>query len=212
MDLIWQKMDKQQKNEIPGEVSLDQSFKQLFHDYYPKVVAYVSSILDPDAAEDITQDVFLYIWENRKRLDFSKGLRSYLYQSAYTRCIDYLKKDKSAGKYQAHVFFDHALLYGNLLKDNCTVLEKLFTEDIQQRITELMEKMPEPRRKVFLLSYREGFKNQEIADQLHIPLRTVESHRYLAIRYLRKNLQKRDFFLFCGILAMFGTLQNVNSL
>ncbi|MCC8144207.1 MAG: hypothetical protein LUD02_13490 [Tannerellaceae bacterium] len=45
-----------------------EAFNSLFRYYYPRLLAYVSSFMEDSVAEDITQDVFLYVWENRKKL------------------------------------------------------------------------------------------------------------------------------------------------
>ena len=69
-----------------------EAFNGVFRYYYPRIMAYTASMVEQKAAEDIVQDVFLYVWENREKLYVSDGFHSYLFQSAYTRCLDYLRK------------------------------------------------------------------------------------------------------------------------
>ena len=70
-----------------------EAFNGVFRYYYPRIMAYTASMVEQKAAEDIVQDVFLYVWENREKLYVSDGFHSYLFQSAYTRCLDYFKKN-----------------------------------------------------------------------------------------------------------------------
>ena len=69
-----------------------EAFNGVFRYYYPRIMAYTASMVEQKAAEDIVQDVFLYVWENREKLYVSDGFHSYLFQSAYTRCLDYFTK------------------------------------------------------------------------------------------------------------------------
>ena len=82
-----------------------EAFNGAFRYYYPRIMAYTASMVEQKAAEDIVQDVFLYVWENREKLYVSDGFHSYLFQSAYTRCLDYFKKNLSIEKYHSHTYF-----------------------------------------------------------------------------------------------------------
>lgn len=69
-----------------------EAFNGVFRYYYPRIMAYTASMVEQKAAEDIVQDVFLYVWENREKLYVSDGFHSYLFQSAYTRCLTISRK------------------------------------------------------------------------------------------------------------------------
>lgn len=56
-----------------------EAFNGVFRYYYPRMMAYVASMVEQKAAEDIVQDVFLYVWENREKLYVSDGFHSYLF-------------------------------------------------------------------------------------------------------------------------------------
>lgn len=68
-----------------------EAFNSLFRHYYPRIMAYVSAMVEQEVAEDVVQDVFLQVWENRKKLYIGEGFHSYLFQSAYTKCLDHFK-------------------------------------------------------------------------------------------------------------------------
>ena len=104
-----------------------EAFNSLFRHYYPRVMAYVTTMVEQEIAEDIVQDVFLYVWENRNKLYAGDGFHSYLFQSAYTRCLDHFKKQQSAGKYNLHVEETYLKEYGDLLREETSVMEKLYS-------------------------------------------------------------------------------------
>jgi len=185
------------------------AFNEFFYFYFPRLLAYTSSIVDQKNAEDITQDVFVYVWENRKRLNITKGFHSYLFQAAYTRCIDYLKKNQSAEKYNSQLMLEHARLYSEFANEKNSVLEELYTKDFYKQLYALLDEIPVQRREVFILAYINGMKAKEVAELLKIPQRTVESHLYLTLKFLKKNLASKDFIILCQLLSISSEMQSL---
>ena len=68
------------------------------------------------------------------------------------------------------------------------------------QLYELLKEIPQQRREVFFLAYLDGKKTKEIADQLDMPVRTVESHLHLTLKFLKKHLSKKDFFFMVSVL------------
>nr|WP_321521161.1 RNA polymerase sigma-70 factor [uncultured Macellibacteroides sp.] len=172
------------------------AFDELFRCYYPRLISYISSILDGKIAEDIAQDVFLYVWENRKKIYFGQGFQSYLFQSGYTRAMDYLRKQHTVMDYAQNVQTDFFEVYEKLAGNEDGILEHLYSKDFYQTLHQLLDKIPEQRRNVFLLAYVDGLKSKDIAEQCNMSQRTVESHIYLTIKFLRERLLKKDFYIF----------------
>ena len=172
-----------------------EAFNSLFRHYYPRVMAYVAAMVEQEVAEDVVQDVFLHVWENRKKLYAGEGFHSYLFQAAYTRCIDYYRKTQSADKYNLHMEGAYLEEYNALLRSDASVLEEIYSKDFYEQLHNLLEKLPTQRREVFILTYIEGLKAKEVSERLQIPQRTVESHIYLAIKYLRAQLSKHVFYI-----------------
>lgn len=181
-----------------------EAFNGVFRYFYPRMMAYVASMVEQKVAEDIVQDVFLYVWENREKIYISDGFYSYLFQSAYTRCLDYIKKNLSVEKYHSQTYEKYLADYQNLLKDDNPVIEELSIKDFYYRLYELLEHLPAQRREVFILTYIKGLTAKEVAEQTQIPQRTVESHLYLALQYLKKHMSKNDYYILCTILLSHG--------
>lgn len=176
-----------------------EAFNGVFRYYYPRIMAYVASIVEQKAAEDIVQDVFLYVLENREKLYVSDGFHSYLFQSAYTRCLDYFKKNLSIEKYHSHTYEKYLEDYQNLLKGDDSVIKELSVKDFYRHLYELLEHLPAQRREVFILTYIKGLTAKEVAEQIQMPQRTVESHLYLALRFLKRHMSRNDYYILCAV-------------
>ena len=145
----------------------------------------------------------MYVWENREKLNFSEGFHSYLFQSAYTRAIDYLRRNKLKHNYvdqSSQIFLNE---YKNYLNSDNQTLKNLFSKDFEQKLNKLLNQLSEPRRKVFEMIYIDGLKAKEVAEKLQIPIRTVESHIYLTMKHLRKHLSLSDFMLIALFIEIF---------
>ncbi len=172
-----------------------EGFDNLFRHYYPRLKSYVSSFVEDSVAEDITQDVFLYVWENRKKIYVGPAFHSYLFQAGYTRSIDYLKRQQSVTGFSSLIQNEITQIYETLAVNEGDILENLYSEDFYEKLYTLLELIPEQRRNVFLMAYMDGLKTKEIAANLDIPQRTVESHIYLTLKFLKEHFEKKDFFL-----------------
>lgn len=171
-------------------------FEGLFCEYYPQIAAYVNTILlNRDAADDITQEVFMYVWEKRNHLYIDDKFHAYLFQTAYSRCIDYIRKNKQKVNYAQQAQLRYACEHKEFLDEGCLQIKTLFSKDFEETLNTLLNQLPETRRKVFEYVYREGLKTKEVSEKLDIPQRTVENHIYLTLKYLREHLSPFDFFI-----------------
>ena len=164
-----------------------EAFNGVFRYYYPRIMAYTASMVEQKAAEDIV------------------GFHSYLFQSAYTRCLDYFKKNLSIEKYHSHTYEKYLEDYQNLLKGDDSVIEELSVKDFYRHLYELLEHLPAQRREVFILTYIKGLTAKEVAEQTQMPQRTVESHLYLALRFLKGHMSRNDYYMLCAVFLSHGT-------
>jgi RNA polymerase sigma-70 factor (ECF subfamily) len=133
------------------------------------------------AAEDIVQDVFIKLWENRHQIKEERSLKSYLYTIANNLALNYIRHTKVAMKFQQaqveEVSTDESPQ---------ALLEK---KEFHDRLLECVAALPEKPRLVFMMSRMEDLSYQEIAERLGISVKTVESHIGHALKTLRKSLQ-----------------------
>lgn len=149
--------------------------------YHKPLFVYALSLNnDKISAEDLIQNVFLKIWEHRKRLNPQYSIKSFLYKTTYNEFINqYHKKRKISILERAYVeALDEIIDDGN-------------AELLEQKInlvTKGIAKLPRKCKKTFLLSKKEGLSNIEIAEHLDISIRTVETQLSKAYKLLREQI------------------------
>lgn len=177
------------------------AFDSLIRLYYPRLMAYTQIIVDGEAARDIVQDVFLYVWENRARINFTPAFHSYLFKMCYSRSVDHLRRKKLLSDMDIS---SNPLLGDETawLKNNTGDIVKILSDtDLLKRVEQLIDQLPEKRREVFRLSFFYEMSNPEIAQLLDMPQRTVESHLYLSLKFLRGKISDTDVLLLLLMLA-----------
>jgi RNA polymerase sigma-70 factor (family 1) len=155
-------------------------FDKLFLDYYPPLTSFAFRFVkDLDAAKDIVQSVFVSIYEKETMLAVDKNIKAYLYRSVSNACINYLKKESTR--------LGHHQEYGKML------VESVFEDAVEQteeefKIYSAIKKLPSQCQKIFVMSRFDNRKNHEIADELSISIRTVETQISNALKTLRKTI------------------------
>lgn len=172
------------------------AFKALFDLYAPKIYSFGNSYLkSAHDAEELVQEVFIRIWNQRESLDDSKNIKAYIFKTAVNLIYDQLRKRKLERLYTELSMFQQTE------EDNSTS-DYVMLNDLQNQINTLIAQMPEQRRLVFTLSRVEGLSYDEIAQQLNISKRTVENQIYRAMTFLKEHIDSKYmlylvFYYFC---------------
>lgn len=161
-----------------------EAFNAIFENLYLPLCKYAFSIVnDYDQAAEMAQDVFLKLWEHRQEVDEHKHLKAYLFRAVHNSCINYLKHQKVRGRY-----LDYLNHYADeLFSDNS---DGLVEQEISERIGQILASLPPKCREVFELSRNEGKKYKEIACELELAQKTVETHMSKALKLLRAGLEE----------------------
>jgi RNA polymerase sigma-70 factor, ECF subfamily len=168
------------------------SFEQLFRSVYPSMVVYARKFVnDVEVARDLAQEVFLNLWENRERTEFHTSLKSYLFRSVHNRCLNYIRHVQVRDNYHEiteqnmrEIEFD----YFNTSQS--TAISHILEGELEQKINDTINLLPEQCRRVFLLSRYHDKSNQEIAEELNLSVRTVETQIYRALKVFRVELKE----------------------
>jgi RNA polymerase sigma-70 factor (family 1) len=158
------------------------AFENLFKQYYQALCAHALSYTGSHAAaEDAVSEVFARIWEKRGQLNVETSVKSYLYRSVGNQCIDALRKSyhKKTLLAEGMAAFQH-----HAGTDNTAALAE--TKELAQQIEAAIRRLPKQCGIVFRLSRDAGLKYQEIAAQLNISVKTVETQMGRAFKALRK--------------------------
>ncbi|MCD7969228.1 MAG: RNA polymerase sigma-70 factor [Alistipes sp.] len=164
------------------------AFETLFLVYFVKVRSFVASLVRSDGdAEEIAQDIFVKVWENRRNLDPARPIDSYLYTSAKNASLNFLKHKYVHDEFARSILADAAVSV-----DGGQMIE---AQETQLLIDMTVAGMPEQRRKIYRMSRVAGKTNDEIAMELEISRKTVENQLSLAIKDIKRVLSLFLFFL-----------------
>lgn len=159
-------------------------FEQLFKKHFRELHAYAFSLLkDWDVAEEIVQSLFLKLWEKNEWSHIQTSIKSYLYKSVYHDSLNYIRRQKVQLKYQTSTAYA-------MKNDTDDAAGKLKMSELEQHLSRALGKLPEKCRAIFQLSRFQELKYQEIATQLDISIKTVETHMGKALRILRKEMKE----------------------
>ncbi len=167
---------------IKGE---EAAFEKIYKSYFALLRNYSASIVgDSDAAYEIIQNIFVALWENRKNLDREKSLRNYLLRSAHNNSLRYLKTQS------LHLQHQENLKKEKSEEEQENVIRHEEYPDPEQQLSALLNELPERSRQVVLMSHIENKKSADIARELGISVRTVETILYQAMKKLRGKIKK----------------------
>ena len=157
--------------------------ERLYKTYYHGLLDYASSILhSEEAAEDVIQDLFVYLISAKSRVTPTK---SYLFTSVRNRAFDVLKSEKVREKWATEKrknVSEQDLVDKNV---DGAILEK----ELEVHIEQVLIDMPERRREIFLLARYHGFTYREIAGMLNVSVNVVDKQMGKALAAFRKRLQ-----------------------
>ncbi len=167
---------------IKGE---EAAFEKIYKSYFALLRNYSASIVgDSDMAYEIIQNIFVALWENRKNLDREKSLRNYLLRSAHNNSLRYLKTQS------LHLQHQENLKKEKSEEEQENVIQHEEYPDPEQQLAALLNELPERSRQVVLMSHIENKKSADIARELGISVRTVETILYQAMKKLRGKIKK----------------------
>lgn len=163
------------------------AFELIFNYYYAGLVVYCTQFTaEREEAESIVQDFFVQVWTNSSTIDASLSLKNYSFSAIKNRSLNFLKHKKIQEKYVKETLH---LSETNLLYDP----DLYISSELQERIKQAVDALPEKCREVFIMNRFKGIKNDEIAETLNISKRTVETHISNALKVLRHEL--KDYLL-----------------
>ncbi len=172
------------------------AFNTIFRCYSVRLYRFAYGYLKSTSeAEELVQDVFTKIWEKRSDLKEDLSFKSYLFTIAFNLIRKQFRTRLCTTLYlKSRVNSDLDL----------QTIEKISYDSMLQFIHELVDRLPEKRREIFIKSRFEGQNIREIAEELKISHKTVENQLTAALKFLRENLKKETItFFMITILKIF---------
>jgi len=160
-----------------------ESFNKIFRHYYKPLLRFcIRFVGDSDQAAEIVQDLFVKLWTNHEKLDFTSSFESYMLRSVRNSAITFINKERAHAETNQQIYVDQS--------DANDPSEALQSSNLETSYQKVLATMPEKRREVFLASRFDGLKYAEIAEKFGLSQKTVEAHMSAAIKQLREGLKE----------------------
>lgn len=160
----------------------ENAFAALYARYKPALTAFiVTFVKSPEMAEDLSQEVFIKIWELRRQLSQVISFRAYLFTAARNHTLNILKK-------AAHEEMARAEIIRHIQQLRSEVEEELLSKEYEEHLSRILQELPAQSRRVFHLC-REQYKSySEVASMLGISRNAVKKHMVRSMKTLRESL------------------------
>lgn len=163
-----------------------EEFEHSFKSFYKPLCLFALRYTEQvDEAEDIVQQAFADVWDKNRIGEVIGNLKAYLYQAVRNRSLSYVEKRPG-------------LQLTDQLPDmeDTSEEEQIYQSERDARLWKAIDNLPTERKRIFLLSKRDGLKYQEIAEELQISIKTVENQIGKALKALRETAIRVYTFFF----------------
>ena len=159
------------------------AFGELYARFKEQLLYFCAQYMDEADAEDIVQDIFLELWDNRHTLGAVTSISGYVFGMA---------KNYTMRKFRhldVHSRFARKILTNETESTNNTE-ETILDNDYSQLLNDLIEQLTPKQKEVFRLSRIESHTYKEIAEMLNISLPAVQKHASLALKKIMEGLRQ----------------------
>ena len=159
------------------------AFDTIYNKYCKRLYGFVIRYVKQDEdAEEIVQEVFVKIWENRNKIDIYSSFESFLFTITYNAAINLIRKRINEKKYLEH------LKSIQEVNSPIELSDEIQFKELNEKIESLLNELTPRQKEIFQLSRGEGLTHDEIAKKLNISSNTVKNHLVSALKYLKSNL------------------------
>lgn len=165
-----------------------EEFRQVVIGHYKDLCLYsFRFVQDADLAKDIVQEVLTSFWNDRKKIRNKNAIHAYLRTAIKNHALNLLRKSKKVSE------LDQVLLSSNhesMFSEDPVVFDHMSFENLKQDYDKALAELPKQRRLIFEMSRVQQMSYKEIAAEMDISTKTVETQIYRSLGFLRKRLQK----------------------
>jgi RNA polymerase sigma-70 factor (ECF subfamily) len=183
---------------MEGTVGTEISFKEIYEEFHPKILRYLSRLAGQDTAEDIAQEVFEKVSRSLGNFRGDSKISTWIYRIATNKTIDRFRSpsvnrlSQQTSLDERHGVEDHNVWTG---QSNRSTDGQIIKKEMSECVHEYVDRLKPEYRAVILLSEIEGLKNREIADVLQVSLDTVKIRLHRARTKLKNKLDAGcDFY------------------
>jgi RNA polymerase sigma-70 factor (family 1) len=162
-----------------------EAFDLLYNKYSGKLYAFgLKYLRSTEEAEELVQSVFLKLWENYRNLKKESSFKSYLFTIAYNDICKLFRKRNYQQKYVEEALYDN-------YKSNSETEDCIDYKSEMDRVQQIVDKLPERQKNIFLKSRIEGKSSKEIAEELILSPGTVDNYISESLKFIRSRLQEQ---------------------
>lgn len=167
-----------------GQREKEKIFRALYQQYYAPFCLFARHFIDSAAiCEDIVSDVFVNMWSRIDSIDLlSDTTPAYIKMCVRNSCLNHIKHKNYTQEYEQESRFAECIYEEN--PDKVYSLDELY-----KMLYETLEKLPEDYRQVFIKTFVEGKKREEIAREMNISVKSVGRYKQKTIDLLRSELK-----------------------
>jgi len=163
------------------------AFDLVYQRYAGKLYAFSLKYLkSKEESEELVQSVFLKVWENQKNLKKDTSFKSYLFTIAYNEICNLFRRRK----YQQNLITKIETESSEASGETEDQIEFQF---VAEQVDQIIARLPEKQKTIFLKSRQEGKSNKEIADELGLSRGTVDNYISESLKFIRSNLKDKHF-------------------
>jgi len=167
----------------------EDNFSKIYCAYYPKLKRFAKEyVVYEEDAENIVQDIFMYLWENSDLLTKVLNLNAYLFTLIKHKCIDFLRGQIIEKNHNKTVQQNFEIEFKLISLESFTY-NSLSEENIDKIINDAIDSLPVKCREIFIMSRMDMLKYREIAAKLNISINTVENQMSIALHKLKIKLK-----------------------
>lgn len=156
------------------------AFTRLYHRCSPALIANLIKVLKNDVlVEEVLQDTFMALWENRAGIDPAQSVEGYLFRISANKAKNLFKR--AAHDERMRAYFLPAIEAGYE-----QIETQLFRKENEQLLHRLLDRLPMRQREVFMLCKLDGLSYREVAERLGISESAVNGHILRANAFLRQ--------------------------
>ena len=169
----------------------EEEYAVLFKVHYPSMVLLARKFVgDTDTARDLAQQVFVNLYEKREKIEIRTSLKNYLFQAVRNASLNWLKQQRVKARHNEFILQN---------TETSSLSDPAEVSELSQTLSRLINELPPRCRRIFIMNRFEGKKNREIAAELNLSIRTVETQISKALKQLRAKIPKE----LIGILLFF---------
>ncbi len=171
----------------------DKAFRAIYQRYGRQCFGLaLQKLRSKEAAEEITQNIFISLWERRHNLSI-QNLEAYLMVSIKYQTLNYIESRLTREKFALSLPPQYAEASGENIVENA-----VFLQDLMNALENALDSLPEKTREAYRLSRFENLSGKEIAERMNLSEKSVEYHISQSLKFLRTQL--KDFIAVCALL------------